>query len=300
LEKPPDFLIINNHSETSLKIAENFIIDNMNKPVKNAFLIDKKNSGIYTKGILFKDTAVPLSAKFPEEIIRIFKTYFQDNYIQIDGSIGCPYNCLFCNSSTKFLPYKTRPIKKLVRECIEYQNIGINNIYFNDRTLNSASGRFELLCDELIKNGFNGKCTGYVEISDKLTRRVLKKAQKAGFSDLSFGVESGSDKVLKLMNKNYTAKTASKVLQYSFDAGIINHVAIMTDFPGETERDFKNTLKFIEKNSRFINNIRPSVFKPYEFLPITAKIKDINKFNTLKIIRNRFKRLLLFMEYLYK
>jgi MoaA/NifB/PqqE/SkfB family radical SAM enzyme len=82
----------------------------------------------------------------------------------------------------------------------------------------------------------------------EMSYRIFKKMKKSGCDVLIFGLESGSDKVLKLMKKLTGVKTAEKNLSYAKKAGITSHVSFIVGFPGETEEDFKKTLDFIEKN----------------------------------------------------
>lgn len=79
----------------------------------------------------------------------------------------------------------------------------------------------------------------------------------SGCDYLHFGLESGSSKVLRLMNKTYEKNLAAKVLKETFKSNINFNFNIIVGFPGETTIDFIKTLLFIRK---FLYcNIAPSV-----------------------------------------
>jgi radical SAM superfamily enzyme YgiQ (UPF0313 family) len=87
---------------------------------------------------------------------------------------------------------------------------------------------------------------------------LLAKMKRAGFHTLNFGMESGSDRILKKMRKLYTAAEAEKVIRDTSAAGINVVLNFVVGFPGEEPEDFRQTLDFIERNRAFIANVAPA------------------------------------------
>jgi len=87
---------------------------------------------------------------------------------------------------------------------------------------------------------------------------LLNKMKQAGFHTLNFGMESGSDRVLKAMHKLYTSAEAEKVIRDAASAGIHVVLNFVVGFPGEEQEDFKQTLDFIKRNKDFIANVAPA------------------------------------------
>jgi len=95
------------------------------------------------------------------------------------------------------------------------------------------------------------------EVSDELIRLMANSAKRGGVKKacakicrhLHIPLQSGSDKILKLMNRPYTAayfrKRAEEIRKKMPDLALTTDV--IAGFPGETERDFNETYKFIEK-----------------------------------------------------
>ncbi len=81
-----------------------------------------------------------------------------------------------------------------------------------------------------------------------------------GLKSIAWGVESGSQRVLDMMDKGTNIRDIEHVLSVSRQAGIINTVFIMFGFPGETEEDFFKTIEFLKRNSHNIDLVSTSVF----------------------------------------
>jgi hypothetical protein len=76
---------------------------------------------------------------------------------------------------------------------------------------------------------------------------------KAGCNCIGYGLESGSQKIIDGMRKGFKIKDAERIIRDTYNAGIETILGIIIGFPGETEDDFKETLKFIERNKDYIS-----------------------------------------------
>lgn len=235
--------------------------ENISK-IENTFFVNdgklKKNPPMYDTNLEYP------YANYSKAPLDLYDKAFEGNMLfSIDGSIGCPLNCSFCDIPYIYGPCRARTPEDIAGELIYYsKNFNQKRFIFNDRVINADIKAFERLCDILIKEGFCGELSGYINPSNELTYDLLKKAYLAGIRTALYGVDSGSLHVLKLMNKNYTVETASRILRESHLVGIKNDVAIITDFPGETDEDFRETLNFVENNSKYISTFRNNQFMP--------------------------------------
>ena len=93
-----------------------------------------------------------------------------------------------------------------------------------------------------------------------ITADLLKQVRRAGCRLLSFGMESGSQRVLDRMDKGTSMETVRQNLQDSAAAGIWNHVFMFFGFPGETEEDARETIAFFQANQNVIHSISSSTF----------------------------------------
>ncbi|HLD86782.1 MAG TPA: radical SAM protein, partial [Candidatus Nanoarchaeia archaeon] len=94
----------------------------------------------------------------------------------------------------------------------------------------------------------------------EFTSNVLRTLHESGLEFVIWGVESGVDRILKLMKKGTNTADVEKVLNDSHDAGIKNITYIMFGFPTETKEEFRATIEFLKRNDRAIDLISPSTF----------------------------------------
>jgi len=91
-----------------------------------------------------------------------------------------------------------------------------------------------------------------------MNERLLKKLRASGCVWLSYGIESGSQRVLEAMNKKFSLKVAQSVLQATKNAGIELQVNFMFGLPTETREDFDCTLQFLRENRQYMDTILAS------------------------------------------
>ncbi len=89
---------------------------------------------------------------------------------------------------------------------------------------------------------------------------VLKTLRESGLVLIMWGVESGNDRVLKLINKGTNKHDIKGVLGNSHNAGIKNIVYMIAGFPTETREEFLETIDFLKNNEKNIDLVSFSVF----------------------------------------
>jgi radical SAM superfamily enzyme YgiQ (UPF0313 family) len=96
-----------------------------------------------------------------------------------------------------------------------------------------------------------------------------------------WGIESGNDRILKLINKGTNKNDIEKVLTDSHTVRIKNVAYTIVGFPTETKEDFIDTIKFLKKNQENIDLVSVSVFGLQKG---TVIYNNPNKFGITKII----------------
>ena len=94
----------------------------------------------------------------------------------------------------------------------------------------------------------------------KQVQSVLEEASEAGLTSVAWGLESGNQRVLDLMQKGTNIQDIKDTLNLAKKFGIHNMTYTMFGFPSETESEFMDTINFLEDNSKNIDIISPSVF----------------------------------------
>ncbi len=80
-----------------------------------------------------------------------------------------------------------------------------------------------------------------------LSSETCRIAAESGCSEISFGIESGSDRILSLMNKRTTAKENVRFVKRVQSEGILTKAYFIVNFPGETESSVRETLQWAEE-----------------------------------------------------
>ena len=170
-----------------------------------------------------------------------------DNFMVFEGSRGCPYKCIFCLQIMYGNRYRKKSVAKLIAE-VDYaiHELGVKNGYFYDLEFTLNKDLVNKLCDHLIKRKYNFSWTCQTR-ADSVDQQILKKMKEAGCKIIHFGVEAGSEKTLKLINKKIALQEIERGIEMTKRAGIETACFFMFGFPGETEVDFLKTINLAKR-----------------------------------------------------
>jgi anaerobic magnesium-protoporphyrin IX monomethyl ester cyclase len=166
----------------------------------------------------------------------------------IFSSRGCPYNCIYCASKVMWKQKVRFHSSERVLEEIDYlvKDHKIREILFYDDYFALDKPRLKRICDELIKRKYDLTwcCLSRVESIDFETAKLMKEA---GCHMISFGVESGSQKILDNMEKGVKVETILKAFEVCKKVGINTKASFIFGGPGETSETIKETQGVIKK-----------------------------------------------------
>ena len=172
------------------------------------------------------------------------------------GSRGCPHACTFCSRPVTGATFRGRSPKNVVDEIDfllnKYPETArrINKtITFSDENAAVDKQRLIGICDELIKRKLNIKfvLTNGLHVTSA-HEELYQKLAKAGCVSLWFGVEQGTDKMLKTIRKGATENLIKKAVRMAHEAGIPfvgGHFMIGVE--EETLEDARHTIKFAKE-----------------------------------------------------
>lgn len=180
--------------------------------------------------------------------------YVAENAVPVLMSRGCPMRCSFCDTTLRFKRFRYRSAGNIMAEIAAHAGRRvIGTVAFHDALLNGSVKMLTELVELMQASPLSFRWTGNFVVNRRCTAELYRAMRRAGCTRLLYGIECGSDKVLRLMNKHYTAEQAANALRWGSEAGIENHVNFICGFPGETEDDFADTLRFVERNARHID-----------------------------------------------
>jgi radical SAM superfamily enzyme YgiQ (UPF0313 family) len=191
-------------------------------------------------------------------------------------SRGCPYSCTYCCNLSGQVSYcSTDRIVDWIR--LVKRNYGTTQFTFKDDSFTINSTRVAELCSKLMREnaGITWECNTRVNL---ITEPLLRLMKKAGCNFIKVGIESGSERVLKEMNKGVSLEQARSAAKLFRKVGIHWTGYFMIGVPGETERDIMQTMDFMAElkpdfigigvyepfpgTPMFVDGVRRGLFRP--------------------------------------
>lgn len=157
---------------------------------------------------------------------------------------GCPYACDFCSNVVFGASYRARSPGGVVDEVEQALRLGYDRISFADDVFTLEPDRVAAVCEEIRRRGlrFAWECLGRVDGFDVPLARVMRGA---GCDRVFFGIESGVDSVLRLMDKRTTAEQSRGAVLAAHEAGLQVGAFFILCYPGETDDTVLQTLRFL-------------------------------------------------------
>lgn len=231
-------------------------------------IMDKKKDFSHIDGLYFKKNGKVIANKprqfiqdldlipFPARDLFDLKIYAQavtkkmsdERAGPILTARGCAFHCTHCISqkmwSRRVRFRSAQNILKEIEECIN--KYGIKEINFFDDTFTLDQKRAMEICQMIIdkKLGIHWNALSRV---NTMSKELAFKMKEAGCGKIQFGIESGSQKILNLMNKQATLAMARKAAKIVDQAGISAIASFMLGNVGETEKTIKQTVDFAKE-----------------------------------------------------
>jgi len=174
--------------------------------------------------------------------------FFGKLILPIMTSRGCPYQCSYCVSSRMAgKMFRARSPKNVVDELEWLRDVhGAGVFSFYDDAFTYDKKRAIEICQE-IKNrniGLPWDCQTRV---DQISREVLVKMREANCQLVSFGAESGCQKILDAVKKKTTIELNEKAVKLAKEVGLSVAMSVIIGFPGETKETLQQTFDFIRR-----------------------------------------------------
>ncbi len=158
---------------------------------------------------------------------------------------GCPYKCQFCAAGPlSGYRYRVRSPENVVEEIkVAHEQFRINNFFFADDTFTALPERTVKICDLLkeLKESIQWKCEAR---ANTLTPTLLKAMADAGCVAMQIGVESGSNEILKKVQKGITVEMAERAVKWALENNISVTCSFIIGHPDDTVETVRQSIKF--------------------------------------------------------
>jgi radical SAM superfamily enzyme YgiQ (UPF0313 family) len=159
---------------------------------------------------------------------------------------GCPLNCSYCSTSMiEGVAVRKRSPEAAVAELARCVESGFRQIFFVDNTFNLPPGYAKEICRKIIGCGLgiSWRCILY---PGKVDETLAALMAEAGCVEVSLGFESGSEEILKNMNKKFGLREIRRTVEILAGRGIRQLGFLMLGGPGETRESVLESLTFAD------------------------------------------------------
>jgi radical SAM superfamily enzyme YgiQ (UPF0313 family) len=179
------------------------------------------------------------------------------------SSRGCPYGCIFCsNRVTTGMKYRYRSPISIVDDLeVLYHRHGKTFILFLDDNFLVNKKRIYALIDEIRQRGLDNKMTfSFQARGDNADYALFKDLYSSGFKSVFFGMETASNRIMKLIKKGETVEQCINAVRMAKELGFHVSAAFIYGFPTETHSDRINCARLskeLEIDMARFNNATP-------------------------------------------
>jgi anaerobic magnesium-protoporphyrin IX monomethyl ester cyclase len=227
------------------------------------------------KGIAFRDGTRIVKTEKAEDIQDLDKLPMPSKYFDfqhLSSSRGCPANCTFCGSP-QFWGRKVRfhSPEYFVEQLEQLYRRGITFFYISDDTFTMKKDRVIEICKKI--NEKDLKITWFsISRVNFVDEEMLYWMRRAGCIQISYGVESGSEKIRNMLNKNIRTDDIKRAFALTTKYGILSRAYFIYGSPGESHETIQETIDLIHE-------IKPlsTIFYILDIFPGTALYEDFKR-----------------------
>lgn len=179
-------------------------------------------------------------------------------------SRGCPFHCAFCCHAIWGQQCVQRSAENVYEEVAQLYDMGYRAVMFFDDTFTLNKKRLYRICELLKPLDLYWRC--FIR-ADTVDLPMLEAMKDAGCVEVGIGIESGSQKILDIINKGTTVEQNTQVVQWCKQVGIAAKCFLILGLPGEDKQTIEGTRRWILENRP--DKMDLVFYVPYPKTPIT-------------------------------
>ena len=174
---------------------------------------------------------------------------------------GCPYKCRFCTDPIRSI-YRERPLDDIIAE-IRWQMTTwkIDGLVFLDDLFYHDEKKVVEFCQRILAEKIHLKLYAQTRVDRVGSEETLQLMKQAGFIQIALGVETGSQRLLDIINKGTKLHQIRTAIERINKAGICTYAFLIIGFPEETRDDLEATIQFLQES-------RPTFVAVNFFMPM--------------------------------
>ena len=232
-------------------------------------LLWRDDAGIHTSPVTSSENMADLPP--PDFDGLPMKQYFvPEPVLPYLATRGCYWGrCEFCDHGEGYTAgYRTKKIQEIIEE-VRFLRDKYHTRHFHFTDESYPPALFRKLTRQLKEHQLDIAWTTHIRFEKSLLDdEVWQDAEDSGCKFLHMGYESGSERVLKLMDKATTTDVIERSLELSSKHGVWNHIMGFFGFPGERYEDAKFSMQFLEDNKQHVHSIGFGTFDLSKHTPV--------------------------------
>ncbi|GAA0124372.1 hypothetical protein UT300019_02740 [Clostridium sp. CTA-19] len=194
----------------------------------------------------------------------------------LDVGRGCPFGCTYCSTKTFWKRFFRLKSPKRIVEEIKYINLkyGIKEFSFVHDLFTANKTKLSEFCELILleKIKINWSCSARL---DTLNEELIKKMYESGCKSIYLGIETGSPRMQKIINKNLNLSCLEEKIKILKKYKINITTSFIYGFPEETLDDIDKTLSAINEVRKLeVKNVQLHLLSILPGTELFEKLKD--------------------------
>jgi anaerobic magnesium-protoporphyrin IX monomethyl ester cyclase len=253
---------------------------------------------------LIKDVNIlPMPARDKIDMSRyleVWKKYHGKSMMSVNTMRGCPYTCKWCSRAVYGGTYRRRSPKKVAEELLSLKNnYNPDAVWFVDDVFTISHKWLKEFAEEVKKQN---ALIPYEIITraDRMNLEVINLLKESGCFRIWIGAESGSQRIIDLMDRRVEVQTVRDMIKLAKANGIEAGTFIMLGYPGETKSDIRQTITHLQdsdpdqftvtiaypiKGTPLYTEVESSITTPYNFETNTDRDLDFKRTHSTQYYR---------------
>ncbi len=170
----------------------------------------------------------------------------EELWMPVQTRRGCPLGCSYCSTGMiEGRVLRRHSPGRIVEWIARWRKAGVRHFYFVDNTFNLPVSYAKEICRKLIDQDLGIRWWGILYPMD-VDEALVAQMAKAGCEQVSMGFESGSERILKNLNKRFAPGEVRKISEMLSAHGIKQMGFLLLGSPGETRESVEESLAFAD------------------------------------------------------
>lgn len=264
-----DFIIRGEGEEPLLLLIGSLIKGKFDKSIPN--LGYKEGGKIFINPISSNLIDLNLSPMPAWDLVNVPKyianRFFASRILTMNTSRGCTFKCAFCfNQGLPHQRWRALNAEKMYEQLMYLKDTyGINGVQFYEDSFDTDRDRVKDFCRLMIDNRTRVNWSHFSNIV-YCNEEMLRVEKAANCKYIEYGIESGSDRILKMLNKKQTVEMIAKAFATCKKVGIKTAALFMIGCPTETMKELRETIDLVERLPAHI--LICTIYRPYPGTPL--------------------------------